>query len=210
MLASATARIKPGDKKDGSESYLYLSQSKYKKLRPTIKLLIGKTARQVGERVQKLIKAGYIKYDQQAKEYSFPFDYNENYYIVSRDVLAYLCTVSNPFVVKIYFYLADKYKFKKDYKFTLTQLRKMLGYSGSANARVNDMIKLALSSLSIMHFIQYKKVYVKVPGNQTDRPVEEFQIVNVVGKRLPKIVEDELVHNLSLESKNIVRLLTVD
>lgn len=25
MLASATARIKPGDKKDGSESYLYLS-----------------------------------------------------------------------------------------------------------------------------------------------------------------------------------------
>lgn len=70
--------------------------------------------------MQKLIDAGYIKYDQEAKEYTFPFNYNEKYYIVSRDVLAYLCTVSNPFVVKIYFYLADKYKFKKDYKFTLT------------------------------------------------------------------------------------------
>lgn len=209
MLASATARIKPGDKKDGSESYLYLSQSKYKKLRPTIKILIGKTARQVGERVQKLIDAGYIKYDQEAKEYTFPFNYNEKYYIVSRDVLAYLCTVSNPFVVKIYFYLADKYKFKKDYKFTLTQLRKMLGYSGSANARVNDMIKLALSSLSVMKFVEYKKVLVKGIGS-TNRPIEEFELVCVVGKKLPKVIEDELVHNLSLESKNIVRLLTVD
>ena len=51
MVASATARIKPGDKKDGSESYLYLSESKYKKIRPMIKTIIGKTARQVGERV---------------------------------------------------------------------------------------------------------------------------------------------------------------
>lgn len=208
MLIGATARVKPGDKKDGSQSFLYLSQSKYKKLRPTIRKIIGKTARQVGQRVQKLIDAGYVKYDEQTKQYTFPFDYNQNYYIVSTDVLAYLCTVSNPFVVKIYFYLADKYKFKKDYRFTLTQLRKMLGYSGSANSRVNDLIKIALSSLSVMKFIEYKKVYVKVPGNQTDRPVEEFQIIHVVGKKLPKIIEDQLINNLSLENKNIVKLLT--
>ena len=73
--------------------------------------------------MQKLIDAGYVKYDEQAKEYTFPYNYNENYYIVSVDVLAYLCTVSNPFVIKIYFYLADKYKFKTDYTFTLTELR---------------------------------------------------------------------------------------
>lgn len=210
MLVGATARIKPGDKQDGSQSFLYLSQSKYKKLRPTIKQVIGKTARQVGERVQKLIDAGYINYNPQAKQYTFPFDYNEKYYIVSTDVLAYLCTVSNPFVVKIYFYLADRYKFKKDYKFTLTQLRKMLGYSGSANSRVNDLIKLALSSLSVMKFVEYKKVYAKVPGNQTNRPVEEFQLIHVVGKQLPKVIENELVNNLSLESKSIVKLLTDD
>lgn len=41
----------------------------------------------------------------------------------------------------------------------------MLGYSGSANSRVNDLIKLALSSLSVMKFVEYKKVYAKVPGN---------------------------------------------
>lgn len=210
MLVGATARIKPGDKTDGSQSFLYLSQSKYKKLRPMIKQVIGKTARQVGERVQKLIDAGYIKYNEQAKQYTFPFDYNEKYYIVSTDVLAYLCTVSNPFVVKIYFYLADKYKFKKDYKFTLTQLRKMLGYSGSANSRVNDLIKLALSSLSVMKFIEYKKVYAKVPGNQTNRPVEQFQLIHVVGKQLPKVIKNELVNNLSLEGKSIVKLLTGD
>lgn len=210
MLVGATARIKPGQKKDGSQSFLYLSQSKYKKLRPIIKKVIGKTARQVGERVQKLIDAGYIKYDEQAKEYTFPYNYNENYYIVSVDVLAYLCTVSNPFVIKIYFYLADKYKFKTDYTFTLTELRQMLGYSKSANSRVNDLIKVALSALSVMKFIEYKKVWVKIPGNATNRPVEQFQLINVVGKRLPKVIEEELVNNLSLQSKNIVKLLSID
>ncbi len=210
MLVGATARIKPGQKKDGSQSFLYLSQSKYKKLRPIIKKVIGKTARQVGERVQKLIDAGYVKYDEQAKEYTFPYNYNENYYIVSVDVLAYLCTVSNPFVIKIYFYLADKYKFKTDYTFTLTELRQMLGYSKSANSRVNDLIKVALSALSVMKFIEYKKVWVKIPGNATNRPVEQFQLIHVVGKRLPKVIEEELVNNLSLQSKNIVKLLSID
>lgn len=209
MLASATARIKPGDKVDGTKSYLYLSQSKYKKIRPTIKQIIGKTARQVGERVDKLIKSGYIKYDEEAKQYTFPFDYNEKYYIVSVDVLAYLCTVSNPFVIKIYFYLADKYNFKPGYRFTLTQLRKMLGYSGSANANANNLIKLALSALSVMNFIEYKPVKVKVPGTKTDRLVDQFELIRVVGKRLPKIIEQELRENLSLQNKNVVQLLTM-
>lgn len=47
----------------------------------------------------------------------------------------------------------------------------MLGYSGSANARVNDLIKLALSSLSVMKFIEYKKVQVQGMGS-TDRPID--------------------------------------
>ena len=85
--------------------------------------------------------------------------------MVSRDVLAYLCTVSNPFVIKIYFYLADKFKFKKDYHFTLKQLRVMLGYSSSENERVTTLIKLALSSLSVMGFIDYKPVKIKLESN---------------------------------------------
>jgi len=48
----------------------------------------------------------------------------------------------------------------------------MLGYSKSANSRVNDLIKVALSALSVMKFIEYKKVWVKIPGNATNRPVE--------------------------------------
>ena len=207
MLASASSRLKPGDKKDGSESYLYLSQSKYKKIRPVMKQLIGKTARQINERVEKLIQVGYIHFNEQTKEYTFPFDYNEKYYIVSANVLTYLCTVSNPFVIKIYFYLADKFNYKHDYLFTLTELRKMLGYSGSANARANDLIKLALSSLSVMKFIEYKKVQVKGVGS-TDRPIEQFQLINVVGKTLPKVIQEQLVNNLSLQSKNIVQLIT--
>ena len=45
-------------------------------------------------------------------------NYNEKYYIVSTEVLTYLCTVANPFVIKIYFYLADRYNYKRNYLFT--------------------------------------------------------------------------------------------
>lgn len=54
MLASATARMVNGDKQDGRYSYLYLSESKFNKIRPVIKKIIGKTARQIKERVEKL------------------------------------------------------------------------------------------------------------------------------------------------------------
>lgn len=205
MVASATARIKPGDKKDGSESYLYLSQSKYKKIRPMIRKITGKTARQVGDQVKKLITEGYIAFDEETRQYTFPFDYNENYYMVSRDVLAYLCTVSNPFVIKIYFYLADKFKFKKDYHFTLKQLRVMLGYSPNENERVTTLIKLALSSLSVMGFIDYKPVKIKLESN--GKVIDNFQLKNVIGKRLPEKITKELTEKLSIEGKQVVGLL---
>lgn len=207
MLTSATVRIKPGDKLDGSQSYLYLSQSKYTKIRPLIRQIIGKTARQVNERVEKLIESGYVAYDPETKQYTFPYDYNEKYYIVSINVLAYLCTVSNSFVIKIYFYLADKFNYKHDYLFTLTEIRKALGYSGSSNARANDLIKVALSALSTMKFIEYKQVQVKGVGS-TNRIVDQYQLVNVVGRSLPKAIEQELSQNLSLQSRSIVQLLT--
>ena len=205
MVASATARIKPGDKKDGSESYLYLSQSKYKKIRPMIRKITGKTARQIGDQVKKLIEEGYIAFNQENKQYTFPFDYNENYYMVSRDVLAYLCTVSNPFVIKIYFYLADKFRFKKDYHFTLKELRIMLGYSPNENERVTTLIKLALSSLSIMGFIDYKSIKVKLESN--GKVIDNLQLKNVIGKRLPERITKELTEKLSIEGKQVVGLL---
>ena len=205
MVASATARIKPGDKKDGSQSYLYLSQSKYKKIRPIIRQIINKQARQINKRVQDLIDKGYVSFNSQTKQYTFPFDYNQNYYIVSTDVLAYLCTVSNPFVIKIYFYLADKYNWKKDYKFTYKQLRKMLGYSQSQNQRVTNLIKIALSSLSVMGFIKYKQTKVKIASS--DRKIDNWQLQYVVGRQLPKIIVDQLNDKLSLEGRKVVDLL---
>lgn len=204
MLASATARIKPGDKKDGSESYLYLSQSKYKKIRPIMKTIVGKTARQIGERVQRLKEAGYVAFNEQTKQFTFPFDYNEKYYIVSKDVLAYLCTVSNPFVIKIYFYLADRYKYKTNYKFTLKELRKILGYSEGENERVTNLIKLALSALSVMEFIEFKPVKVKLSNGKV---IDNYELVNVVGRSLPKKISKELSEKLSLEGRKVVDLL---
>ena len=206
MLVSATARIKPGDILDGTKSYLYLSQSKYTKIRPMMRQITGKTARQINERVQKLIQSGYVAYDSEAREYTFPYDYNEKYYIVSTSVLAYLCTVTNPFVIKIYFYLADKFNYKHDYLFNLTQIRKALGYTGSANARANDLIKVALSALSMMKFISYEQVQVQGIGT-TNRVVDSYQLINVIGRKLPLEIEQQLENNLSLQSKNIAQTL---
>ena len=208
MLVSATARIKPGDKTDGTQSFLYLSQSKYNKIRPMIKTIIGRSARQVNEKRDKLIKEGYIAYDKQKKQYTFPFDYNQNYYIVSVDVLAYLCTVSNPFVIKIYFYLANKFRMKSGYRFTYKELRLMLGYSESQNKRVTDLIKLALSALSVMNFIEYRPIKVNLPGKEYK--IDNFQLINVVGRKLPKIIRDELQNNLSLEGRQVTSYILGD
>ena len=198
--------MKPNDKKDGSQSFLYLSQSKYKKIRPIIKKIIGRQVREVNKRVQKLIESGYLAYDAQKKEYTFPFDYNQKYYIVSNDVLGYLCTVSNPFVIKIYFYLADRFNYKHNYLFTLKQLRGVLGYSTSShNQQVNNLLKVALSALEVMGFIEYQPVKVKGVGN-TDRPVDEFMLKNVVGKELPKAIKEKLSSTLNIESQSIVSL----
>ena len=206
MLSSATARIKPGDRTDGSQSYLYLSQAKYKKIRPIIRQIINATAKQVNDRVKRLEQKGYIYFNSQTKQFTFPYDYNQKYYIVSTEVLVYLCTVSNPFVIKIYFYLADRYNYKKNYLFTLKELRMALGYSGSENQRVTDLIRAALSSLKIMGFINYEKVQVKGIGN-TDRPVDNFMLTYVVGKKLPQIVTKELQQNLGITGKEVVNAL---
>lgn len=209
MLSSATARIKPGDKTDGSQSYLYLSQAKYKKIRPIMRQIINVTAKQINDRVKRLQQKGYIHFNEETKEYTFPYDYNEKYYIVSTQVLVYLCTVSNPFVIKIYFYLADRYSYKKNYLFTLKELRLALGYSGSENKRVTDLIKVALSSLKVMGFIDYQKVQLQGVGD-TDRPIENYMLTYVAGKHLPKAISQELQNNLNLTGKQVVSALLLE
>lgn len=56
-----------------------------------------------------------------------------------------------------------------------------------------------------MGFIEYEPVKVKGVGN-TDRPVDEFMLKNVVGKELPKAIKEKLISTLNLESQSVVSL----
>lgn len=218
MVLAATPRIKPGDKKDGSQSFLYLSQAKFKKIRPWIVNVTGKNIRQINEKVkemsgqkdqqykqnnqQHLILKRYIHYDEDKKEYSFPYDYNERYYIVSSQVLAYLCIVSNPFIIKLYLYLADRYKYKQDWQFDLKQLNKVFGYSGSYNKKVNQFLKIGLAELKSKGLVDYSIIETPIKGNLK---VDRFKLKKV-SKQIPIQVKQNL-NKLSLQDQNIIGLL---
>ncbi len=218
MVLAATPRIKPGDKKDGTQSFLYLSQAKFKKIKPWIINITGKNSRQVTEKVKQmsgqkdqqyrqnnqndLILKRYIHYDKEKKEYTFPYDYNERYYIVSSQVLAYLCIVSNPFIIKLYLYLADRYRYKQDWQFDLKELNKVFGYSGSYNKRVNQFLKVGLAQLKNKGLVDYTTIETSVKGNLK---VDRFKLKKV-SKQIPVQIKQNL-KELSLQNQNIIGLL---
>lgn len=218
MVLAATPRIKPGDKKDGTQSFLYLSQAKFKKIRPWIINITGKNSRQITEKVKQmsgqkdqqyrqnnqndLILKRYIHYDKEKKEYTFPYDYNERYYIVSSQVLAYLCIVSNPFIIKLYLYLADRYRYKQDWQFDLKELNKVFGYSGSYNKRVNQFLKVGLAQLKNKGLVDYITIETSVKGNLK---VDRFKLKKV-SKQIPTQIKQNL-KELSLQNQNIIGLL---
>lgn len=218
MVLAATPRIKPGDKKDGTQSFLYLSQAKFKKIKPWIINITGKNSRQVTEKIKQmsgqkdqqyrqnnqhdLILKRYIHYDKEKKEYTFPYDYNERYYIVSSQVLAYLCIVSNPFIIKLYLYLADRYRYKQDWQFDLKELNKVFGYSGSYNKRVNQFLKVGLVQLKNKGLVDYTTTETSVKGNLK---VDRFKLKKV-SKQIPTQIKQNL-KELSLQNQNIIGLL---
>lgn len=148
----------PTDKSGQYKEYLLVSDfSKQKKL---IANICNKTTRTIDNNVKKLIECGLIAMElkqitnnRSEYAYTFHFDYDGNYKLLSVDLLNYLINTRNAQSIRIYLYLLNKYQWKKDYVFTTKEIKLALGYSESTNAE--NAIRQCLESFAREGVIKY-------------------------------------------------------
>lgn len=192
LLSVATARPKNNDNKQWE---LYLSENKYVKCRPLLrKWLGGVSAQTIRNKLKKFIEMGMIKYDSQEKVYTFPYDYNGKYYIISRDIIFYLCATATSLVIQTYIYLASRFSWKKDYEFTVTEIKNILGYSAnSQNSSVEQAIAAAIVSLQQQGLISYEvRQLIKETEVGQKYGVKKYVLTNVKTSIMPEQLTIEL------------------
>lgn len=160
----------------------YLPVKTFKKNKKMIADICGISTRQIDNQIKKLAEVGLIDegievIEMDGKEFNypcywFPYDYDENYQLVDIDVIRYLVNTRNTQCIRIYIYLLNKYKWKKDYVFTLKELKSALGYADTTMTAYS-MIKDILASFSKEGIIKYTKIYdvVDIGGLNDYKPV---------------------------------------
>lgn len=84
------------------------------------------------------------------------------YLLLPLETLRFICDTLTPFVIKIYIYLGQRWKFKKNYDFTYAELAEHVGIKLVGNARGYEQItnvllvleKLGLIKVSAPRFIE--------------------------------------------------------
>ena len=87
----------------------------------------------------------------------FPIDENARFKIVDRDIINYLVNTRNSQAIRIYLYLLNKFQWKKDYIFTIQEIKEALGYAASTKS-CDTLIKNVLASFKAEGIIRYEKV----------------------------------------------------
>lgn len=160
------------------EEILYLTKSKFTRIKPALKMLFGSLGRSfITDNLNKLKKAGFLeegftKTAQNPKTpcYIFPNQSYKRYKMVNNDLLLYLVCTRNNLAVRIYTYLLDKYEWKKReqdyYDFTIKELKQACGYAATTKT-CDELIKLNLLSLKREGIIDYEEDYLVNEDNVT-------------------------------------------
>lgn len=206
LLSIATAKPKNKQTELGNDEWeLYLSEAKYKKCRPLLRKWLGDVSAQtVRNKLKKFIDIGMIAYNEKEKIYTFPYDYNSKYYIVSRDIIFYLCGTASSTVIQTYIYLASRFAWKKDYEFTVTEIKNALGYSpNSQNSPIEKFIKAGLASLQVQGFIKFDVIQTKATSEDDKYKTQRYILRDVTTSIMPEKVKIELKKVLPSIKPNI-------
>lgn len=174
----------------------YLPIKTFKKNKKVIAEICGCTTRTIDRQLEKLFECGLLDegvevITMNGKEYDyecfwFPYDYDGTFKIVDKDVIEYLVHTRNGQAIRIYLYLLNKYQWKKDYVFTIQEIKEALGYSATTKT-VDTLIKNVLASFKAEGVIKYEKFYEEVDiGGLNDCkiiPVERMKLQYVATKR---------------------------
>ena len=149
---------------------VYLTEKTLQDAKVVLADLLGKkSSRTISRKIEVLMSEEneLMAFDEETKQYYFPYDKISKYCVVSAEILQELTSVYNKMAVRVYVYLLDKYLWKeKDgstYDFTIHELKVAFGYSastrGSANSQIEMVLKNILKNLKANHFIDYEDYY---------------------------------------------------
>lgn len=133
---------------NGGKYKEYLSKKNYAREKSSIAKTLNCSTRTVDRHLDKLIQVGLVtesKIDE-LEIYTFPYDYDGKYELTEPQVIKYVVDAHSAQGVRIYIYLLNKYKWKKDYVFTISELKKALGYAATTKT-AESTIKNCLASL---------------------------------------------------------------
>lgn len=207
LLASlASARSINKQNESGVEQYeLYLTEAKYKQCRPLLRRLLGNVSAQtLRNKLKKLANNEMLIYDEQTKEYKFPYDYDQKYYIISRDILLYLCLTMRNTVILLFIYLADRFKWKKNYTFTIREIEQALGYSPLArNTMIEAEIRSGLVALKAQGLIDYAKIQVEATTEEDKYKTSRMILKNVETHIFPEVLKQGYMLTLPSQKEQI-------
>lgn len=156
---------------------------------------------------RKLVEKGTIEINKKKEKcFFFPYDYNGNYYIVDKEVLAYLVTTRKAQAVQIFIYLADRMKYINETKgndrkvedlwsFSATEIAQKIGYSKNTK-EILKRIRIILVDLQHCGLIKYTNYYETISerhGGQVVTP--KYRLLSVATK-LEDFLNDEEIHEI--------------
>lgn len=103
-----------------------------------------------------LIENGYLIDD--GDKYILP-RMEDIYFMIPLKTLQYLNDTIKEQVIKIYIYLGQRWKYKKNYIFTIEELGKHIGISTRGHSRPSQTINNALDVLVKLGLIEFEEVY---------------------------------------------------
>lgn len=105
-----------------------------------------------------LITEGIVKHrNKECDAYIFKnYDKDGKYQLVNLEILRKLIDAKNKHSIQVYTYLLNKYKFKKNYEFSLKELRENLGYISSSETRTNRRLTNIIQDLQHSGYIDYE------------------------------------------------------
>lgn len=158
----------------------YLLKSSFTKDKKTIAGICGCTMKTIANRLDKLIAAGLVEEGKiQAEKgnkiyeydcYYFPYDYDGTYKLLDKEMVRYLVYTRNSCAIRIYLYLLNCSTYKKDYMFTIGEIKKAMGYAESTKS-ADDMIRCVLTSFKKEGVIKYEEIHELMVNEKTGKAV---------------------------------------
>lgn len=175
---------------------LYYTKKQYIKDIPLIKKYVDiKNKKSIDDKMNKLIKLGYITED---KENYYIINHTDlTYLLIDRDLLYNICITKSVMTIQVFIYLMDKMNMKKiqykenTYNFTIKELHSALGYSPlSQNNNIDNAIKECLQSLKAEGYINY--YYDKVENENSKKGNYKIpnHILTFVCDTIPKQLQE--------------------